>query len=300
MKIVALPYLQAASVSVFPWQVVIHGQRSPLESTIKQWDYQTPLWFESLVQVRPDVVQQECGLGPDSKMALVAIWWASSTNFRRVAKVIELDDSSEYMLGVEVPAGEAGGTLTLIRQLVLVEPGHVEDELAADQHGAILWTEPRETRGSVVLEGEAARFPTEAVNFEKTRVADPQSLWWLDADLSDLDVTPLSAMRLYLNQNHALMKQLLAGDSVPLVSAVAEILEWDVTRILMDSALSSDEFVARWGGFRPGSLGEVLELLIKRYWPGDDSRSLAALKSQDPGVFVAKLQGRMTLLGNVT
>jgi hypothetical protein len=267
---------------------------------LKRWDYQTELRFESTVQVDRRTIVTECGLGHDVRVGLLTTWWASSTNLRRTGNLVELNESIDYVLSFDVPAGVTGGSLTLQRQLVIIDAGSTDNPLAARTPGSVLWREPRENRATVYLEGEAARFPTEVIDFQSGRVADSEAAWWLDRDLSDLEATPLNGLRLYLNEHHEVMKQVLAGATDPVATLTAEFLKWDVTRSLMNAALDTDEFIEGWGGFRPGSLGEVLELLIRKYWPGEDAQSLTALRNQDPGVFDARLQGRMRLLSEMS
>jgi hypothetical protein len=295
-KIFALPHLHTGAVEPDEWLVEIHGEQLPVPNLLKGWDYSTPLRFESTLRVDRTRILSDCGLGEDASVSAIAAWWASSTNIRQLGCSRPLTHGEHVTLAVAVPAGLAGGQLTLQRMLILERPGRTRTTLAATTPGSILWREPRERQTKVVLEGDAARFPTEMIDFTSSRVADPDSLWWLDHDLSDLDSTPLATLRLYLNESHPMVKKMVAGGADEVSAAVSQVLEWDITRTMCHAALDTSEFIRQWGSFRPGSLGEALELLLRRLWPGDDATSLSALRAQDPGVFEARMQGRLRLL----
>lgn len=294
-RIVALPHLQTSAVEPSDWLVTIRGNTQPLPTLLKGWDYETPLRFECEVAVDRDAALRDCGLPGDAEVEMVALWWASSTNRRRLGASARVESSGAAALVFDVPADQAGGKLVLIRQLVLRRSGTgPTTAFAATQEGSILWSEDRSTRAAVHLEGEATRFPTEICDFSLPPVLEPNAAWWLEHDFSDLDASPLAALRLYVNGSHMSMRAMAEGD---LDGTVAKFMYWDVARTMVHGALDSEEFIERWSTFQPGSLGEALEFLLRKIWPTADARSLRQLRSQDPGLFEARLQGRLDLLG---
>lgn len=297
-RVFALPHLHTDAVTAESWNVELRGQRQPLPQLLKAWDYQTALRFDSIVRVDRSRILRDCGLGPDAAVSVVALWWASSTNRRELGVCVPVTDADTIPLEFEIAPGEAGGRLALARMLVLTDSGSSPQALAATAPGAVLWREDRNMQARVFLEGDAARFPTEVVDFASTRVADPDGVWWLDVDFSDLSATPLAALRLYLNGNHPEVKSLVANENGS--AYLHQIIEWDVVRTMFHAALDSPAFHRQWGSFRPGSLGEAVELLARRLWPGEDARSLATFREYDRGLFEARLQGRLRLLGDQT
>lgn len=75
------------------------------------------------------------------------------------------------------------------------------------------------------------------------------------------------------------------------------VLQWDVARALIDRALDRDEFVEDWDSFAEGSVGETLQQLIMRFWPGEDAASLRARREGNRPRFEYQLQARLGLLG---
>ncbi len=296
-RLVALPHLQTGEVALTDWLVTIRGETIPVPDLLKGWDYATPFRLECRMSVDRPRALAECGLGEGSRIRAVATYWASSTNRRAVGATIEILDSSECAMSFEVDPALVGGRLTLQRQLVLEQGVNQTSEFAADRAGAVLWDEARATRTSMLLEGDAARFPTEVIDFASGRIAEPASAWWLELDFSELDASPLASMRLYINKTHPRMDRLLSGKDDESSMMVSAIMAWDVSRTMVHTALDSSEFVDGWGQYRTGSLGDTLENLLRTIWPTHDARALRAMRNNDRGVFDARLQGRTDALG---
>ena len=157
---------------------------------------------------------------------------------------------------------------------------------------------PAADRGTTILEGDAARFPTEIVDFATGTIADPSAAWWIETDLSELDANPLGRIRLYLNASHPMIALLVQGNTDEVIRVVADFLEWDVGRTLIHAALDTEDFVAGWAQFSTGSIGETLQHLIARTWPAHDASALKQMRASDPGAFEARLQGRLGMLPN--
>lgn len=291
-RLVNLPHLQTSAVMPHSWILTVRGDTQPAPNLLKGWAYDTPLHFESQVDLDLERVRDECGLGREGRIAVVALWWASSTNKRRAAAVQEVNQTGSVLVSFDIESGEVGGVLTLWRQVVLVLDPAPRSAFAAREPGSILWEEPRMEATTVILEGDAARFPTQVLDFSKSPVLEPSAAWWLDAKLDDLDASPLACLRLLVNGEHPRIKSFMASTADEATKLVSSLMTWDVGRKMVHGALDSSDFVEGWGSFRPGSLGEVLEQLIRKAWPGQDAAGLRSLRDSDNGLFDARLQGR--------
>jgi len=296
-RLVALPHLQTTAVDPTPWLVSVRGETMPVPELLKAWDYTTPLHFECQLDIDVERVLDECGLGPGSTLTAVAVWWASSTNKRLAGAMKELERSGPVLLAFDVDPGEIGGSITLRRHLLLGAAAGSASAFSATQPGSLLWEEDRRDTTTMILEGDAARFPTEVLDFAERPVLEPSAAWWLDCRFDDLDASPLACLRLFVNGAHPQVKPVLAGKSDPRSMLVGSVMSWDVSRRMINGALDSADFVDGWGSFRPGSLGEVLELLIRKVWPTHDAVALRSLRANDAGLFEARLQGRLHTLG---
>jgi hypothetical protein len=299
---VALPY-RTASLSCWdlgPWRRLDGDPDAELPDRIDDWDYSVPLALACDVVVDVTRLREEVGLPSDDALTLVALWEATSTGIREVGSRQPVLGASEqaFELFLRLDGSRIGGQLILERLVVLSSPGTSDDALAARTAGSVLLAEPRADRSTIVLEGEAARFPTEVLDFGELPIAEPEALWFLDLDFADLEQSPLSAMRLYVNGVHPAMERaLVQGDDVG--ALVRSTLQWDVARILIHRALDHDEFVAEWDGFGEDTLGLALQQLIQRLWPGEDASSLRARRLAKPARFEYQLQARLNLLSRV-
>jgi hypothetical protein len=280
------------------WEVIAHGVAHDAHGDLPGWDYQTPLDFVCSVSVDLDVVRADCGLGPGAEVRLAASWHSSTTNRRAVGASVPVPASGEHRLHMRVDPTEVGGHLRINRLLVLGGDADGGEAGAARRAGSVLWYEPNELATIVHLEGEVARFPTEAVDFSGLPIGEPDAAWWLDAHLDDLDASPLHALRLYVNADHPTMERFLGGEESELTDAARSVLLWDVARTLIDAALDDDRFVAGVPPFAPDSIGATLTDLFDRFLPDSDPASLRRLRATDPGRYAYTVQARLGLLGH--
>jgi hypothetical protein len=268
-----------------------------LPSLLKGWDYSSTIRLESTVRVPRHTILSECGLSDDAEIALAVLWWASSTNVRRLGAKVTVVDDRAVTPSFEIPAGIAGGRLSIQRFLVLSRPGSGKNALSPRRAGSVIWKEPTADQSLCTLEGEASRFPTDVVDFAQIGL-EGGGVWWLHHDLSDLGANPLACLRIRINGAHPLGAKLVQG--TPDSEEAKSVLYWDVNRLLVHAALDCDEFVENWSNFRLGSLGDVLEQLCRRLWPYQDADALRATRAGNPSRFEADLQARAGLFSEVT
>lgn len=302
MRQVVFPYLTATDDCwrLGSWQRLDGAADSDLPDRVDDWDYSVPLSLACSVTVDVPRVRDLARLTASDSLVLIGVWEASSTGIREVGSRHKLpaDREGTFDLLLNLDGSRIGGQLTLERQIVLASPGGSRDPLAPRIAGSIVLDERRSERKTVILEGEAARFPTEVIDFNQTRIAEPDALWLLELDLSDLEQSPLSALRLYVNGSHpAVRRALVSADGTG--ELVRSVLRWDVARCLVQRALDNDDFADEWGSFAEGTVGLTLQQLIQRYWPGETATSLRARRQSNPSRFDYQLQARLDLLGGI-
>lgn len=286
------------AVEAAGWEVIAHGVAHDAHGDLPGWDYQTPIELRCLVRVDLPRVRRDCGLADDAEVRLVGSWYASSTNRRQVGASVPITESGEHRLHLRVDPTVIGGQLRVTRQLVLgrTQPG--TDASAPRRAGSILWYEPHELITVVHLEGDAARFPTEAVDFAQLPIGEHDASWWLDVRVDDLDASPLHSLRLYVNSESPLIERLLGGEESEVVAATRSVLFWDVARTLIDRALDDDRFVDLRVTFPVDSLGATLRSLLARFLPGVEPSELRRLRAVDPARYGLTLQARLGLLAS--
>ena len=302
MRTSSFPYRTASPETwkLEDWRRVEGGTRLELQPRLNDWDYSINLALVCEVVVDAGRLRAETGLSRDDELSLVGLWHASSTGIREVGGRHRLPGGGEerFELSVELDGSKLGGWLTLERQIVLTSARPGADPTTATKPGSILLSEPAESRTSVLLEGDAARFPTEVIDFGQLSIAEPGSLWFLEMDTTDLDQAALGNLRLYVNGGHPAIRAALNEQSW-IGELIRSVLQWDVARLMVQRALDCDELGGRWGEFEEWSLGATLQGLIQRFWPGENADSLKVRRAANPARFEYQLQARMSLLAKV-
>jgi hypothetical protein len=302
MREIVLPYLTASSGAwqLGGWQRLTEDGSVPLGDRLDHWDYSIPLALSCEIKVDVGRIRAEAAIDEADRLTLACFWEASSTGIRRVGFTTELPAAGDVTVSpvLQLDGGLLGGRLKLMRQVVLMGLGSRRDQLAATRAGSVILAEAAADVHSVLLEGIAARFPTEIADFSSLPIAEPDALWYLDIATGDLDVAALAAMRLYLNAAHpAIMRALDPEDSVG--GMVRSTMRWDVARTVIVNALRNGDFVEGWGAFEEDSLGDAIQGLIQRYWPGETAAALRERERAHPARFEYQLQARLRLMTEV-
>jgi hypothetical protein len=288
------PYLTTEAVETGPWEVYVAGEARDADLPIDGWDYLTELQVRSVVDVDIDQVWADCDLPYDTGVSLVALWHSRAANNRGVGSKEPVWDTSRVLLSSSIPSSEVAERLTLTRQLVLDEDISPDNPLAPSRAGSILWIEPPEERTTLLLEGDAARFPTQLASFVGT--VHEGAAWLLDLAVDRLDDSPMSALLLWVNESHPAIETMRQTAGHPMGRTIESVMQWDVARQMITAALANEEFRDRWGHFDPDSLGGTLQLLIQRALPGEEPDALHALASSRPRLFEARLQSALDLM----
>ncbi|MEV6695326.1 hypothetical protein AB0M35_28040 [Micromonospora sp. NPDC051196] len=263
-----------------------HATPVPEEHPVPDWDYFTDLAADWALHVDLPALLQDCGLSPAADLRWFLSWHSSATNRRGNSVPVKLADG-DNQTSVEVPGSEIGGRLHLEARLVLAVPDTgVLSPLAPDRPGAILWQDRRRFR----LEGSGSRFPVVGTGFADSGLAEGRRALWYLSCATDLDATDTGSIRLHLNTDHSAISAMLNHPDAKQSRVLAEILQHDLARQLIQTALRCEELQDSHD-YGQGTLGELFLNLVRRYFPG---RSLSDLRSQnghDPGELEAVLQG---------
>lgn len=297
MRLAVLPFALAAEEAVRftnPWHDVRDGHAEVLGDAIRDWDPMTVLRLRAVIEVDVPAVLRTARLNHRTGLAVAVSAGSSSTRLRGPVWMQNIKSSSTECLDIEfdVAGAELGGRLDLMTQLVVVQP-EGEDKLGASLRGTIIWRH----RESVMLEGDAAQFPTETADLSGPPYDLPRAGWMLQIAPDDLDVTAAAAVRLIVNESHPLMQRVLEGDSSPEAVAAVEVMRWDVARQLIDVALSTPAFIERDEAFEEDSFGWLLFAIIGTHFPGESPRSLRNLQETDRAAFEVMLQHQSRILG---
>lgn len=291
-----LPHREISSGSVVwgDWWARINGQRILAAKRVNSWDYSTPLSFELQPSVDADEALATSGLTALDEIDLVLLAECPSTGHRFTAtrNLRTLSETGE-VLSLDLPPDRVARFVVLTASLVLTREGRAGRDDIAWKRGARL---AQSSRTTVWLEGDAPRFPTEAVSFAALGLE--AALWDLDTSFTDLDESFLSTVRLLVNTGHPAHEMLL-DEAHPGFSNSHSVLEIDLTRRLIlrvanDDGLRADLERHSW---QEGSVREVLEG-ISDVVLGSDLRAVTELARQNPRALERKLQSRFEIFGS--
>lgn len=252
-----LPYrfLSSNSVSWSEWWLERAGVREPLPEHVPSWDYASADVIGLSVDVTKSPVLEATGLERIELVEVVALADCPALLRRFTARKRLADENSqEIELSIDLPPGEAAQRLELSAFLLLAEdiPPRAR---TAFRRGSRLCVGPRR---SVLLEGDASRFPTEAVPFSALSLENAP--WTLNAVFDDLSDSFMGSVRLMVNEEHELGRAVLGSPVEPQLEAR---LKLEVLRSLV--ALASTQDMYDDDEFPADSVGQVLDSMCKLY-----------------------------------
>lgn len=248
--------IPVAAVTWRPWWREVDGVRTPLPSLLDGWDYAREERIGVGVIVDPAEVLDATGLESTAQIKLVALAECREL-LRRFTAAQSLPSAPEGPIEVTltIPAGEAAHRLHLSTHLVLADPGQTSGHRVPRVRGA------RTAAGqtfTLTLEGDASRFPTEAVAFSSLGLEDVP--WTMMRTFTDLDDSFMGGVRLFINTEHPIGQRALDQTSG---AQMKGFLQTDILRILVGEVARSDEVVRR--GYVDGSVGDVLSMMCEQF-----------------------------------
>jgi hypothetical protein len=264
---------------------VTDAERRPLGSLLEGWDYDQAIRIGTSPQIDLDELMNSTGLDDPSQVDVVVTVDCSSTSRRFVSRlpVCGYLSGSDHFIDVEIPQGAVALELKMTCHLALMV-NRPPTGNSATLEGSRL-AESATTR--LVLEGEAGRFPTEAMSFTELRW-EPAA-WSVRIDMDDMNEAFPGVVRLVLNTDHP-VGAALASMEPKTYGALASILRIDIVRSILFAAI---EQVGRRAnaasGFDEESFGSVAEQMSTDYF-GMGLAEVAEMRSADGARFERILQ----------
>ena len=284
------PHMMASTQSVkwSGWQLATDSHRQPLGPLLEGWDYDQGVRIGTSPEIKLEELMDSTGLDDPSDIHVIATVDCSSTSRRFISQVPvdEYVSAPDRFLEVRVPAGAVALELKQTCHLALMS-NREQSNNRATLRGSRLAESPTVR---LVLEGDASRFPTEAVSFADLRW-EPAA-WSVRVDLDDMNEAFPGAVRLVLNTDHPVGVALAAMEPKT-YGALGSNLRIDIVRAVLIAAI---EQVGRRGiadgNFDEESFGWVAEQMSSDYF-GMGLAALAQMKSADNARFERVLQSSL-------
>lgn len=250
-----LPYLTAdeSAVTWESWWFERAGTRLPLPKYLPAWDYASDLAVGLTATINSDLVLASTGLETLDQLALVLVGDCKASQ-RRFTSSVRLFPGCEVVdVGLTVPPGQVADSMDLCATLVLAED--VEPAVDRVQRaGSRLASSPSH---SLILEGDASRFPTEPISF--SAAGYEAAPWTISSTAESLEDSLMGSVRLLINEDHPWGQQLLADASAD----VSKQLHVDVFRSLVIICADLGEHPT--ADLEEDSLGGVVDYMCQLY-----------------------------------
>lgn len=290
-KIRVQPHLTASpsAVNWTRWFLTTGVAKEQLGVLLEGWDYAQPIRVGTSPQIDLAELERSTELQLDDVHLVVSVDCAATAKrFIKSIPVALYAAMAEPYIDVEIPAGEAALEIRMschVALLVAQEPAG----LSASRKGSRLAESPS-TR--LVLEGEASRFPTEALSFQDLHW-EPAA-WSVRVEVDDMNQVFAGSVRLVLNTDHKVGAALAAMDTHA-YAALGSVLRIDIVRAILTAAINQvTERGLLASGFDEESFGSVAEQLSSEHF-GLGLESLAELLKTDLPRFERTLQASVGL-----
>lgn len=297
-RVQARPYLvsEPERASILTWTRFRGDESIPLTNSLDDWDPETNLHTAAELFLDRDGIWSDCQLPETASLAAVLTWSSPGTSIRGRGMAVPVTRNAEVdvlLLECKITGADLGRQLLLEVQIVLAEDGPTDNPMSASQMGSLIWSNAR----TILLEGQATRFPTQWVDFTTSPGLPDEAAWYLDWDDFDLESLALGSIRLLLNSNNATVQRAVAaanpGETELLV---LDTIRFDVARTLITGALSNQDFVADPDQYEDESVGETLRRLLAVTFPGQNASALAEAALRNPSRFEATLKSSLRFL----
>ncbi|MFD0839397.1 hypothetical protein [Williamsia serinedens] len=253
---------------------------------VEHWDYQTSLKLSSTISLEKDALTRDCGLDRGATLAAIVLAQSSQTKTERVvARTVLSEGHRDEKFEFRLSGDEIGGRLTLETVIAILDAKSTS-AVAPVAKGSVIWR----SKSQHLLEGIGSQFPTEALDFANLSGSVADAGWLLEVDASDFDAPFMSSVRLFLNTGSPAIKKMISGSGDSSSQQLLRLIDWDVSRQLVDIGLLSAEVEALDVDGTADSLAGVLRNIIGAIWPLESMSSLRRWRTQDKGRIESRLQ----------
>ncbi|MGO1312315.1 MAG: hypothetical protein ACTILB_13480 [Brevibacterium aurantiacum] len=261
------------------------GNDAPIDwpSILPDWDVEQSLNVSVDVATDYEKLLASLHLDPTAQVGAIVRWYSPQSGIGGFTDPVVISADHTH-LNCEIDSGLLAGSIELTVRVILIEPGmQTEHPFAAKVPGSIFWQDKR----SIRLEGDESRFPMEVHPFSDLPQfsTGDNAIWYLEVMHWDYDEPAASALRLWLNADHEIVKLLLEGDE-ELRRPILQLISIGVTRQIAEIGIRDTDFDLE-KQYETGSLGATIGLHVASLGPAAGLRERAG---SDASAIEAQLQ----------
>lgn len=283
--------LPPGSAALEAWSITLEGgQTYDNGAPVADFERHHALNVSARVIIEEAAIGRDLGLPSDAELGLILSWRTTGAGVRGRSDVVPIR-GAEVSVEALVPAGHAGGVLTMEVSIVLIRHGRdtPTDPLVPVEKGSILWRHSERA----LLEGIAPRLPMVVIPLGQPPFFDMHDArWFIEVDSDNLEAPADGCIRVYLNGGNESVLRMLADPDSDVALVMDASLRLDVQRELVAVGLL-DEVDAFDDGveYPEGSLGAALSAAT-RLIPGELAEKRSRAESERARLDV-ELQGRL-------
>lgn len=286
-RVILFPHRQAdeGSLEVQGWWLERRGSRVPLPRHLDDWDYQKDEVVGVTLRIDGDLLLRSSAQKNLRDLELFFIADCAGAQRRLVERyplhTVEQDDVLTCVM--TLPPRVLAGSIKF-RVLIALAHSRPDDRSgAAHDRGARILT----VRGpEMFLEGEASRFPVEAVPFSTLGLDDIP--WTLDLEIDDFGKSFMGSVRLFVNTENPVGRMLLEDS---MTGKIAKIVMADVLRLLVATAAASLPDV-QISLHEEGSVAHAIDSMCHSFLDRSVVQAVTAFR-EDPVYFERLIQARI-------
>lgn len=287
----AMPFLvlDDDAVSVTPWLVSIDGQDDvPNPRMLKGWDYAASVKVDRRMEVDFRLASEQLEIPVEQlRLSIVVMEGTGSGTIPRVLRHILKQQVDRENQVVDISLNLASDSLSqrlALKTLVLLEGApDARSSFSPNLPGSKLWEDLQD----VALEGDAPRFPIEAISFRQcfTGRIQEYALWHLQWMTADMHRDISGSLRLYVNSDREdFIERITALDPLTMQTMLADVMGQLVSRLLYLPDLKE-----QIKGAEQGSVARQAQQWFELAFPDQSHSQVLSLYEHKPGEFNAAI-----------
>lgn len=229
----------------------------PLGDFVATWDYTSVLHYRRTMTIDLQAIARQCGLNPETHLAIDVRYWPTTSLLRRSAVHVPLGPvgagvETEQVVEVRIPSDDLAGAVVLEATVVLQAGSRDAEPFTARRPGSVIWSDQHTVR----LEGTAGLLPVAPVSFKHQGLPE-QAAWYVSIDSAEWGSAAMGNLLVLINNDNPQVEAALAAPEAAETAVLWDALTVDLVCDLVGRALEDEEF-SHWPIDEPRNAGDEI------------------------------------------